>query len=351
MKTLTVGLVGLGYFSQFHLSGWQALPEAKLIALCDRDVARAQDHAAHIGAEAFADPAEMAARHRPDIVDIITPPVAHASVLDAVMAPGRVVICQKPFCTSLAEARAQIIRARDMGCTLVIHENFRFQPWHRAIKAFLDSGRMGQVFQARFDLRPGDGRGKDAYLARQPAFQTMERLLIHETGVHFIDLFRWLFGDIETVYADLKRLNPVIRGEDAGVMMLTHEGGVTSLFDGNRLSDHVTDNPRRTMGEMFIEGEGGTITLDRAGVVRFRAFGSVESDPLPLPGPYDDASFGGGCSEALIRHVVQAMQTGQPIENTASEYMHVMQVSAAAYHSDQTGQRVAVSEFLPISET
>ncbi|MEO0763052.1 MAG: hypothetical protein AAFZ09_14815, partial [Pseudomonadota bacterium] len=60
-----------------------------------------------------------------------------------------------------------------------------------------------------------DGQGPDAYHARQPYFQRMPRFLVHETAVHWIDTFRYLMGEAETVYADLRRLNPAIAGEDA----------------------------------------------------------------------------------------------------------------------------------------
>ena len=61
---------------------------------------------------------------------------------------------------------------------------------------------------------------QDAYLARQPFFREYPRLLIYETGVHFIDTFRFLLGEVATVVAETKRLNPAIRGEDAGQVLL-----------------------------------------------------------------------------------------------------------------------------------
>ena len=54
-------------------------------------------------------------------------------------------------------------------------------------------------------MRPGDGQGKDAYFNRQPYFQKMERFLIHETAIHLIDVYRYLFGDIKSVFASLSR--------------------------------------------------------------------------------------------------------------------------------------------------
>ncbi|MFK4492293.1 Gfo/Idh/MocA family oxidoreductase [Bradyrhizobium sp. USDA 336] len=93
----------------------------------------------------------------------------------------------------------------------------------------------------------------------------MPRFLIYETAVHFLDLFRFLFGKISSVYADARRLNPTIVGEVAAFVLLEHESGTRSVFDGNRLLDHVSDNPRRTMGEMLTEGEKATLRLDGYG--------------------------------------------------------------------------------------
>ena len=95
---------------------------------------------------------------------------------------------------------------------LVVHENFRFSPWYREIRRLIEDGAIGTVYQASFRLRPGDGQGPAAYLDRQPYFQSMERFLVHETAIHFIDTFRYLLGEPESVYADLQRLNPAILG-------------------------------------------------------------------------------------------------------------------------------------------
>ncbi|MEM9788080.1 MAG: Gfo/Idh/MocA family oxidoreductase, partial [Pseudomonadota bacterium] len=39
---LRVGCVGAGYFSQFHINSWQRIPDAKLVAVCDRDLDKAR---------------------------------------------------------------------------------------------------------------------------------------------------------------------------------------------------------------------------------------------------------------------------------------------------------------------
>jgi len=332
MAERRVAVIGLGYFSQFHLAAWAAQPGAALTALCDRDAGRAAEAAGRYGARAHASLDTVLAED-PDILDVVVPPAAQDALIRQALAPGRTIICQKPFCTSLAEAEALTEAAEAAGTTLVIHENFRFQPWYRRVREILDAGELGAVYQARFALRPGDGRGPRAYLDRQPGFQAMPRFLILETGVHFIDVFRWLFGPVDSVYADLRRLNPAIAGEDAGLLLLAHRSGMRSLFDGNRLADHVADNPRRTMGELEIEAEAGLLRLDGSGQLSLRRFGAQTFAPVPLNRPVDDASFGGGCVAALIAHVIAALDGQGTLENTARDYLAVMQAVDAAYRS------------------
>lgn len=341
MTALRVAVVGLGYFSQFHLTSWAAMEDADLIGVTDLDVDLTSATADRLGVTAYPT-LQAVLDDDPDIIDLVVPPTAHASLIRACLKPGRTLICQKPFCRSLAEAEQITAEAETAQTTLIIHENFRFQPWYREVKTVLASGLMGQIYCARFALRPGDGRGAEAYLARQPSFQQMPRFLVQETAVHFIDTFRWLFGPISSVYADLRQLNPVIQGEDIGTLLLTHKSGTQSVFDGNRLSDHAADNPRLTMGEMRIEGEGGALSLDGFGNLTFRAFGSHSSDPVPMTAPVDATQFGGGCVDALNRHVVAALSQGQTPENTARDYLEVIRVCDAAYLSHTEGRRITL---------
>ena len=47
-------------------------------------------------------------------------------------------MCQKPLAPTLEEAQKLVALAEERGVRLMVHENFRFQPWHRAIKAILE---------------------------------------------------------------------------------------------------------------------------------------------------------------------------------------------------------------------
>lgn len=333
--TLRVACLGAGYFARFHYEAWRKLQRVRLVGACDRD----QDKARATGLSAFEDLDTMLKMASPDLLDIITPPPTHLPAIRAAIETGvRAIICQKPFCTSLSEARAAADLAERAGVVLVVHENFRFQPWYRAIRQALDEDLIGDLLQLTFRLRTGDGQGPEAYLDRQPYFQTMPKLLIHETGVHWVDTFRYLLGEPEAVYADLRKLNPVIAGEDAGYFVFDYANGVRALFDGNRLLDHAAENCRTTLGEALVEGTRGTLTLSGDGSVHLRHFGSLE-DSVLLPAR-DWEGFGGDCVRNLICHVVDGLLDGKPLENEASDYLKVIAIEQAIYESDRLGRKI-----------
>ena len=337
MTTLRVAGLGAGYFSRFHYDSWRRMPRARLVGVCDH----VPDRAAATGAPAFTDLALMIEQVRPDLLDLIVPPAAqYDAIAQALHAGVRTLICQKPFGLDATQARAITNMIHAHGARLIIHENVRFQPWYRQLKTVLQSDQLGQVLQATFRLRPGDGQGPAAYLDRQPAFQTMPRFLVQETAVHWIDTFRYLFGPPHAVYADLRQINPVLAGEDAGHVLLDHPHGVRAVFDGNRCLDHATDNPRRTMGEMVVEGTSGTLTLTGDGALWLRAFG--DSCATCVRSADGSGGFGGDCVHALQSHVVSGLLDGTPIENLASDYLLVRDIEAAVYRSAATGQKVVL---------
>lgn len=330
-----VACVGAGYFSQFHYDSWRRINETVLVGSCDRN----QDRARSTGLPAFSDLAQMLGAVQPHLLDVILPPAAQAETIRTALAAGvKTIICQKPFCLSLSEAMEIVDEAEAVGARIVIHENFRFQPWYRTLRRALEEGEIGKVLQATFRFRPGDGQGPQAYIDRQPYFQNMPRFLVYETAVHWVDTFRYLFGNPVAVYADLRKINPAIAGEDAGYILFDHPGGVRSVFDGNRHLDHDADNLRRTMGEALIEGTDGTLSLRGDGSVHIRKFGQ-RGETMVLP-PDSWPGFGGDCVHSLQRHVIAGMLEGRPVENLARDYLSVIRIAGAIYTSASQGRKM-----------
>ncbi len=335
---LKVAVVGTGYFSQFHFDAWARCPEVDLVGVCSLDTKAASKVGVKYDMPVFSDADQMLAEVEADLFDIITPPPTHPEIIRMAIASGTDAVCQKPFCGTLETAKEVVELIGQSGISVVVHENFRFQPWYGAIAKELKANRLGQLYQATFRLRPGDGQGADAYLARQPYFQQMKRFLVHETAIHYVDVFRFLFGEAQSVFADLRRLNSHINGEDSGIIMLDFGNGLRGVIDGNRLSDHKATNHRLTMGEMLVEGEKGVLTLDGDAVIRFRAHDSNDEEIIDYE--WNDHGFGGDCVYRFTRHVVDHHCKGSPLQNSVADYLTNLYIEEAAYTSNTNGQRI-----------
>lgn len=340
--TKRVCVAGTGFFSQFHYEAWSRL-DVEITGICSLDRETAQKVAADFThADVFADFEQMLDVEKPDLIDIVTPPPTHLDFVSACVERGIPSICQKPFCGGLEGARKAVALADEKGVPVIVHENFRFQPWFEKIAEMIEDGAIGDVYQGTFRLRPGDGQGPDAYLDRQPYFQEMPRLLVHETLVHLIDVFRYLFGEVTDVSADLRKLNPVIEGEDAGIIILTFENGKRAVIDGNRLSDHAAGNRRLTMGEMLVEGAAGVLRLDGDAHLYRRPFGS--NDEIAVDYGWVDNGYAGDCVYRLTRRVVECLDRGETPPNTAGDYLENLRIVEAVYRSAAEGRRVAPHE-------
>jgi predicted dehydrogenase len=183
----------------------------------------------------------------------------------------------------------------------------------------------------------GDGWGPNAYLDRQPFFREYPRLLVYETGVHFIDTFRFLLGEVTRVYAHLRRLNPVIRGEDCGQVFFHFAGGATAIWDANRYNEVESPSPRYTFGQMRIDATGGHITLDTEANLRVKPLGRPAFD---VQYPHQDINFAGDCVYALQRHFVECMRSGAEFESHGEDYLKTLAVVEAVYESARRKQVV-----------
>ncbi|MDR5699551.1 Gfo/Idh/MocA family protein [Agromyces aerolatus] len=98
-----VVMVGAGDFGMRHIATAAALPELEVVAVADRDAARAAAAAARTGATAHASLAEALAGVAVDAVVIATPPAAHAADLRLAVDRGLPALVEKPVVTTAAE--------------------------------------------------------------------------------------------------------------------------------------------------------------------------------------------------------------------------------------------------------
>jgi predicted dehydrogenase len=332
--------IGAGYFSQFQYEAWNRIPEATITAMCNRNMDRATPILKDFSIpKHYTDWREMLEKEQPDFVDIITPPGTHLEMCKFAADRGIHIICQKPLAPTFQEGQQIVDYVRNKDVRFMVHENWRFQPWYREIRKLIDSNAIGDVHTMNFRNRMGDGWGEDAYLGRQPYFRGYPRLIVYEAGIHFIDTFRYLAGEIQSVYAKLRKMNRVIAGEDWAMIIFEFENDTVGLWDASRYNEPNYPNPRYTFGEFLVEGYGGAIRLYGDGSITIQELGKQE---VQHPYHHETVGFAGDCVYETQRHFVDCMKNGDEFETNGPEYLKSLAVQEAVYRSADAGEPVVI---------
>lgn len=328
-------MIGVGTWGERQLQAWQSVPDAQIVALCDRDPALLAAARDRFNVEAtFDDAAAMLDAVSVDFVDICTRPSGHAALVRLAADRGLPVLCQKPFCSDYAEAQATVAYCEAAGVPLMVNENFRWQSWYRAVADLLATGVIGMPFLARIHWRMR--MSLPAFHHPQVYFKDMPRLAVYELGVHYIDVFRFLFGEPNTVYARLHRVSPHIAGEDVQIILLAYEAAnLTCMVEHSWASVPVSgidrpDGPYENWEiahPLEIDGTDGTIVLaaDRTLSV-YRDDGVTTHQTFP-----QEARFASQVS--TLAHFIDCLVSNLPFETNGRSNLQTMAVAYACYES------------------
>jgi predicted dehydrogenase len=326
-RRLRGALIGCGFFGRIQHEAWKRIEGVEIVAACDPIL----DRARALSDRAFADAAELLRSVELDFVDVATRPDSHLPLLELSAARNIPAICQKPLGDSFDDGLAIIRLSERASAPIVVHENWRWQPWFREAKRLVDLGAIGKPICYHFRIRQRDGLGAAPY-PNQPYFREMPRLHIHETLVHSIDTARFFFGDIRSVHARIRRLNPAIRGEDRAVITLTHLNEVDGIVDGHRFLD--PDPPGPAMGETTLEGDEAKLRITAPGEIWI---GQTLAYRPPALGGYK-----GDSARAVQLHFIECLRTGEEAESSVRNYWNTFAAVEAAYESSRNGAEAAV---------
>ncbi len=331
-------LIGCGHISARHIPAWQATADATLVAVCDQDRARAEARAREFGvARVYTDVADMLEREPLDCVDIATRPESHAALVALAVSQGKHVLCQKPLAATLAEGKTIAASCARGGVRFMVMEMWRHIPGYRDLRRHVDAGRIGPVHFMRIVGTRRPMARVHPVNPEQPYFAEMPRLFVYEMGIHWIDGARFLMGEVERVYARMARVNPIIAGEDAAVVVLSHAGG-TTLLDGSWASPEQTPQPVSS-GGVLLEGRDGSLHFDpAAGELRHISHdGTTVLERYPAPPQSIQSAF-----DNCIADFAGGVRWGREFLSSGEDNLRTLAATLAAYESVAQGTAVAL---------
>jgi predicted dehydrogenase len=311
-----------------QLEAWRSVPGAEIIGISGRRREAAAALATRFGIDASGnDLPGIIASLRPDFVDLCSAVEAHGDQIRACVAAGVPVLCQKPLAPTLEEARELVALCAQARVPLMVNDNWRWQPWYRELRRLLDSGTLGSPLSVYHTLRTGDGLGPDAY-QEQSYFRALPRFLLIETGIHYFDTYRFLFGEPVGLACRTRRCNPLIAGEDQAVVVLEFSDGPLVILDANRAVPTARRRPPFN-GTLRLEATEAALEFDSDGALTlFPRAQSPRPHPYPIPHGYR-----GGSVAAALAHFCAGLRAGGRFETDGADYLRTTELVFAAYRA------------------
>jgi len=292
-----VGIWGTGYMGRTHGRILRRDPRVTLAAIYDIDATRKKEAAAEL--ECRDVDSEQALLDAVEAVYITIPNTRHATAARQALAAGKNVFCEKPFATSLEDARAVRDLARSAGKVFVVGHNRRFAPAYRAVKKLITEGDLKPTL-AHFKMNRGE--------LISPLWvgdTTLTGGYLYETPLHLLDLARWLFGEV----ADIQVLasQQVYPELDNFSFLLQFESGLSLTFAS---SAHATWHFPFERVEIF--GDDFTIEtaeMERMAVTRGAKEATVleEFHKLPLEERWGYTAIDANFIGAVLREEAPAV--------------------------------------------
>lgn len=338
-KVLRGGMIGAGAWAGLQLNAWAGVNGAKIVALCDRHPDRRTPIVEHFNIpQAFDDFKAMLDNADLDFVDICTRPYSHVQLIRLAVERGLPLLCQKPFCTSLEEARQMVELCQNTGIRLMVNENYRWQVGYRKAKDLLKSGMLGRPYLARIISRAAitypEFNSAQAYMADMP------HLILYEIGTHFLDTLRFLFGEPESVYARLHKISPAIKGEDV-LMAIINFPGLTCQIDASWASAPILGEVEPPPS-LQIEGTGGTLLLKQSGWMHLFTHTDHHEWLFPTEGSGETRDL--TAATATQQHFIDCLTNGAEFETSGALTLKTMALVYACYRSAQEGKVVVTND-------
>ncbi len=379
-----LAVIGCGGVAHAHMQGYEQIKRAEpnkveIVAVCDPIRERAEE---------FADWAQRFQNTRPriytdhevllkeeqgnvDAADINTPHHLHHIIAIACLEAGLHVMVEKPIGVTVRATQQILEAAKRAGKWVATAENVRRGVSQRtAWWLFNESKWIGDptlfyAIQVGYNPPPPPGH-EPAWHWRVDRFLSGGGLVM-DSGAHFCDTIRYLFGEVRQVHAVVKQLipRPHRKGdeivmddrEDTWMAVLEFESGLTGFWSyttaapAHRFTHvvyYATEGALVDTGDAFHGPFSGAMVQHLNGRVRrlndlaqdFRAAVGEERWQRLFPHGFTDG-FTLECYDFL-----DAIQHNRPPEVTGEDGLRAKAIAIAIYEAATTGQTVRVADVL-----
>lgn len=255
--TIRLAVVGLGKMGLSHHAMINAHPRVTVAAVCDGTGFVLDVLSKYTGVKTYTDFDAMLAEVELDAIIIATPSSMHAKMVNAALAKGLHVFCEKPFCLDTKEGEAATQIATQKGVVNQVGYHYRFVGAFQEVKRLLDANAIGKVTHVL-----AEAYGPVVLKPKGSSWRTQRSEgggCLYDYAAHPLNLVNWYFGAPNHVGGTV--LNKIFSKE-------TDDEVFGTLFFDDGLSAQISVNwsdesYRKMSTKITIFGTAGRITADR----------------------------------------------------------------------------------------
>jgi myo-inositol 2-dehydrogenase/D-chiro-inositol 1-dehydrogenase len=310
------GIIGCGNMGTLHGKLLSKNPEVRIAGVADVDPAKAREAAALFGCTAHESVDALLASGL-DLVFITVPNTKHAELALRALQRGLHVFVEKPLATSLEDAQKVGDALKKAGSRLFVGYNRRFAPVYREARRIVS----GAAFKpAHVNIIQNDGD-----MANPPWLTdiTMTGGFMYDTTVHFLDMARYLLGEIVELRALGKAFFYPI--PDDFVVQLRFAGGAFGAITTCGHASWISPFER-----VQVVGDHASVITEELDSLRFSAsLGAViEGKDFSKLAHNDKWGYA-----AMHGHIFDVLKSGAPCLNGFPEGFRVVELIEACHRS------------------
>ncbi|WP_407643484.1 Gfo/Idh/MocA family protein [Cohnella endophytica] len=318
-------------------------PDAEIVALVDikQEFAQAMADRHSLTCPTFTDLAQAIKETGANLVFDITIPASHFAISTTAMKLGCDVFSEKPLAETLEECQEVIGVSDRTGRMHFVMQNRRFDNRIRALRNFIEDGKIGKpgFVGADFFLAPHFGGFRDA----------MDSPLLLDMAIHTFDQARLILGaDPVTVYC--QEFNPAgswYAGQAAAICIFEMSDGSVFCYRGSWCAEGA---PTSWEAEWRVTGEIGTAIWDGSSnpyaeiVAPGDQQGNFMREYVRKEGESkeQEKSFHEGCLDEMF----DALAEGRRAETDCRDNIKSMAMVLGAIESSKTGTKIRISDIL-----
>jgi UDP-N-acetyl-2-amino-2-deoxyglucuronate dehydrogenase len=254
-RTINFGIVGLGVSGQQHKRAIDALPMARVAAICDPALKEERID----GSAVYGDVDQMLKDPIIDAVTVAIPSGRHGEIAIKAAEAGKHILVEKPLEVTLPQIDATMAAVKKAGVRCGKVSQYRFTEGMQALKSAVSKGELGKVVLGDAYIkwyRPQDYYDSGGWRGTR---ELDGGGALMNQGIHYVDQLLWIMGDVESVQAQTGTLaHERIEVEDVACAVLRFKSGAIGVIEAT--TSAYPGAPARleihgTRGTMVMEGE------------------------------------------------------------------------------------------------